>query len=1040
MKEQAQRAIDLTAQPNPSKLKGRGDIFMAEGGEGPKSDLRGAKFREGLRNSRLGEVLHVRRSPQGRTEAGNRADDEGTNAPEAPATPPGGNDGGSRDRSAPPSGTPGPDNDASNNTGETSLSRESLREAITRPDFRAILQPDMEAEELYKALNNRYQAVLQDLTRRIGEVSSETTGDPERSTLNNELKTLTTEYNLIKQFLMITAPAHERGIDEGTSRELDEIESLSNNDLEKNKRIRKFMKEYVKHNSPEDEPLPDRVLKLIAQDEAATDEFITRLIVSELENEPWQIKGFYGNINFEKFMRITRGIITGDRRERLISLIDANSAFHNMNYIMKRNFEQFSQQSEAILPQQLVVLSNVPGVADAISLYEELYATVRSRNTRITEKSALEIDKDVQRELSAQALLVDREEKPIMPGIAGGKMEEWEVFRAYIYARNYFRIVDRAAEHITLSELADKGDPALYVSSPQVKLTQILNVLKFVGFRFRPETPMGGPELLDRTLANNTKERKKRGVRMKTLQGTDVDMREFQSIIAARGVFATWRNSIALGGMRFVEDDGRVTNAVQFFLDHRQEIEGLKKRSSGSKKLSDAEKQKLKDDTAILFAPLLKNASTSLGLLVSPSGLNVTTEFKELVWEKIANLDPLVTASLLTRLEMDIGEGENPPEIQIQALEDILLSVWGTADEKKVMWGTGKGTDRAIEGMDTKDLSIRELRRRIGEYLDIPDSAKPEGLPKEVDDMRMELGRKEEVLKKILESDKWQVLTHKLRTAHRLRMGEEEERIKERQKNETEEDFKARISTGPKALDDFLTGDLELTDDEKKVLDAITGNGKEMVGDLARIKQSHAWFLDDVPIKTLDWMNLGQVFDRKTADEANFSKAAGAQLKIISNPFGRSPEDILKDFTESINAASMVLGRESAQDNQQPLLEAYLEMIYEKPKFRQIIIEAVAHAAHHPTSRAQEIAGMDAPAVAEDGMLTILEHALRDGIVRKEVKDAKGNVQWDGTFEKLQVKFDATRLDVFWRKIKDFGPLGIIAFLIQFFNSIGKNK
>ncbi len=1009
MKEQGPRPIDLTNQANPHRLEVRGDIFMPEGGEGSKPDLKGAKFRQGLRESRLGEALGFKKPPRGE---------------ETPASPPGGDGGGRREPPAPPSGFPEPGDRGGIPVG-----------GITRPDFKAILGHNINPRESFALLQSQHTKAFQDLLSKLDAVPESDVA--QRAKLSSELERLATEYEAARQLLIMTADIPERGIDERDKRELDEVEGMAAGD-ERGERIRRFMKEYIERVSPEDEPLPDRVLKLIALDDSATEEFISRLIVSELENEGWQIKGFYGNINFEKFIRVTQKELSGARRERLKYLIDANSSFHNMNYILKRNFEQFSQQSEAILPQHLEVLANIPGVATALSLYEELYAAALSKETRVTEKSALEIDKKVEEELRVQALT--------MKGIAGGTMEDWEVRRAYIYSRNFFRITVRAAEHTTLSELPRHDDPLLFVSSPQAKLTQVLNVLKFVGFRFRPEEQMGGPELLDRTLANNKKARQKRGVRIKTLQGTDVDMREFQSIVGARGVFATWRNAEAvLRGLRFMDTGEIPTDAVQFFLDHNQEIEGLKERSE--KKPTGKAAEDLKDDTERLFKPLLDSVSISLGILASPSGLsNVTPEFKQLVWERIVALDPLVVASLLTRLQMDgasegmhfIQEDKNAPEIQ--ALEDILLSVWGKDAEKAVLWGTGQLKARNMDGIGAKDLSIRELRGKIDKYLDMPDSAKTAQVRKEIDDMRVELGKKEAVLKQVLESEKWQELTRKLRTAHRLRMNEEEERIRDRQQDEKEEQFKERIKGKPKTLDDFLKGDLVLTPDEQAVVNAINKNGREIAGDLAKIKQTSAWFLDDVPFKTLEWTRLGQFYDRETGDLGNFNKAAGALLKIISNPFGRPPEAVLKDLAEAVGSASMVLGRGSAQNNQQPILEAYLEMIYEKPRFRQIAIEAAAHAMHHPTSRAQEIAGMDAPAVTEDGMLTILEHSLKDGIVRKNVKDAKGNAQWDGTFEKLKKKFHATQLNVFWGKIRDFGPLGILAFLIQFFNSIGKNK
>lgn len=953
------------------------------------------------------------------------------------------------------------------------------------------------ARPLAEILSNRYRDAFNDLLDQMEELPQGTEGDAARAILKGQREALSKEFETARIAIAELAPGQERAIDEATNRALSRIEAMPESP-EKHQEIQNFIDNYLSINSPEDEALPDRILRIIAKDEATTEKFISRLIVSDLENEPWQIKGFYGNINYEKFDRITREELTPEARDRLKNLRDANSSFHNMNYILKRNFDQFAQQSEAILPQHLEVLASIPGVDEALRFYEERYAAVRARDTRVTEATALAIDQEVEKELKSWAREKNGDGAYTMQGVKGGEMEQWEIFRAYVYSRDFYRIIVRAAEQTTLSELPDQGDPARYVSSPQRRLAEALNILKYTGVRFRIEEQLGGPEILDSTIESSSKKRKER-VRIKTLQGTDVDMREFQNIIGARGVFATWRNAAtALREMRLVDASvavpgGKITDITQFFLDHAQEIQGLgieSNKLAKNKQATPAEREALKDRTRELFKPVLDNTSLCLGLLVSPSGLSgATAEFKTLVWEKIADLDPLVTASILTRLETDNPElqlrhGRNAP--QIEALEDILLETWGTQEQKQALWGTGGNEKRDTGNIPMEQLSVRELRQRVKKYLDLPDAKKTTEIRREIDAMRIVLAGKEEVLKKVLDSEEWNKLAAKLRKAHRLRMQDETARVSKQQPGETDGQYRKRLEEPMRrmhktredalaegwgediseawgkdrdtdtwsekedhykarrslALERYLTdealGEEKLSDKERTVIVAIRRNGREIAGDLARIKQSQAWFLDDVPFRTLNWTALGQFYDRQTGDLGNFSKSAQALLKFISNPYGPKPHEIMEIFGESVSAASAVLGREPAQDNQQPLVETYLEKINEKGVFRQKGVEMIAHAFNHPTSRAQEILGPDAPAVTEDGMGEILKYGLDKGVFRKTVKDAKGNTLWSGSYDALREKFHGMPMDIALAYIRDYGPFAALAFLIKFLQSLGK--
>ena len=151
----------------------------------------------------------------------------------------------------------------------------------------------------------------------------------------------------------------------------------------------------------------------------------------------------------------------------------------------------------------------------------------------------------------------------------------------------------------------------------------------------------------------------------------------------------------------------------------------------------------------------------------------------------------------------------------------------------------------------------------------------------------------------------------------------------------------------------------------------------------------------------------------------------------------------MAEFKEAVDGASMVLGRISAQDNQEPIFVSWAQMIYEKPRFRQVLVEMAMHTFKKPTSRAQEIVGMEGLAVNEDGMMAIFEKALPRGILRKTVKDDENEkIMWEGNYDKLRKQFHTMWYNIAWGKFRDYGPIGIIAFLIQFFKSVatGENK
>lgn len=954
---------------------------------------------------------------------------------------------------------------------------ESLLQEIKTPVFRALLARTgtasvEELREIYDELKDRYKDIWNELFQ-------EREGDTEIDRIQRQqaLQRIQEERDKIIGLIVRIMPEQIRGLDSQTITEIknleEEVEKIKNLPEDSNERLnyRKKLKDLLVVFSPHDEVIPDRVMKLIASDKIITEEFISRLIVSNLEDQPHQIRSFYGGTNFEKFLRLMPSMLPRDQEKHLLNLIAANEVFHNMNYIIRRNFDQFAQQSESLLPQHFVALSQISGVDIILRLYEEAYQETLGIETRITEEAFQEMDENVYEEFLATLNKKDATGKQRIPGLNGEKMEDWEVNRAFIFARNFYRILVRAAEHISLSELQKGGDPAIWTSSPQKNFAQILNNFKLIGLRFMINEPLGGPLWLDRVIKNNNKRKDKR-IEIKTLQGTSLEMRELQGIVGARGVMLTWRNAqTILREIKFKDNGNRETDIVQFFLDHKEEIANLKDLSKRDWEIKgkpgggfeEWKKLQFRD----FFNPLLDNTSIALGVLVSGWGLGVPAEFKELVWEKVAKLDPLVTASLLRRLEMA------NPRRDVESLEDILLDIWGTEEQKEILGKAGlkrkkdrlqellakkenelkpqevleiKTLREEINNPTSEEMSIRELEKKLEDKASIlakltakkEERRSPlerqeiENLSKEIGELRISYGEKDKILKELFRGEKWRNLAKKLRLANELRIKEETERLKEK-----------RFTESPKTLADFLIDEeLVLNDDEKKVLERIMKNGEKIAPDLARIRQSHVWFLDDVPFKVLNWTSLGQFYDRQTGDLGQFHKAAQALIKIMANPFGQPVDEILKHMAEAIEGSANVLGLQDAQDRQAPAFESWIDFIYEIPKFRQKFISMARHGLRKATSEAQEIVGVRGPAVDEDGLDEILNKAVPMGILRRAVFDEKtGKEKWADTYNEFSKKYGTVWYKrLLWAKLRDYGPFFFLILLLTFFKSVAKEK
>lgn len=924
--------------------------------------------------------------------------------------------------------------------------------------LRAKVTSSQAMPELLRELEDAKGKIYADLVAQRQALATTPETALERSILDRKIDAIVAETDAIKDLILEKADIRTRRMSEreiilvdGIKKLEEQLEGASKQDRErieweiKGKAIalQKMM------TAPEDEPIPDDILKAIGRDRVATEEFISRLIISYQEDDPYQMRGFYGPINLDKFLKLNQDIDT-DRMERLKNLIQANQAFHNMNYIIKRSFEQFVEQSRALLPRHFEVVMGLPGVDAVFRAYERFTKEELGIETRVTENALMDIEKKIANSFKDKA----EAQKIGIKGFVGGDLEEWEVNRALIYGRNLYRLSVRAAEVIAQSEL--HPDQEKFISPPQKELAQVMHTLKYVNFRFKPGESRGGVELVEEVRDKRRQKRQEKGkVRIKTLEGTDVDMRELQEIISSRGVFATWRNAHALLAEVKFRDGAKTTDVVQFFRDHEEEIKRFKdleesddagwkreyRRAGGDPKKKEAFLQWRKEQVGELFKPLLEGNSVALGILVSGNGLTVPTELKEIIWEKIAELNPGVMASILTRLEVD-EKAEGAGQLQdVKSLEQILLEYFGTDEQKagliekdaeeKSHWKP-RVLKKEIEELETELKKLKGKESKQKGHISNTEAETIENMSKELQRKKAEYAKANERVKELLRAPGWIELKDKFNTANEIRLRDEVERIKKMQGGQ-------QVTDGPKKLEEYLK---DLTPQEKKVLEAITMNGQKIARDVANIKQVTTWFLDDTPLEIMKWTNLGQFYDRQTNDLASFSKAAAALMKVLGDPFAIPPKEVIKAVREAMGEAGNVLGLEPAQENIEPILTQYLEMIYESPDNfwgRQIIWSSIEHGSHKPTSRAQEVTGsVDAPSVNEDTMFQLTQEALLVGAYRKEVRDKKtGQLKFKSTIEEAEKKFGIAWFKRFvLANARDFGPFLLIALLIKFFQGV----
>ncbi len=837
------------------------------------------------------------------------------------------------------------------------------------------------------------------------------------------------------------------------------------------KELRDNVLELARPIAPENEPLPDEILINIGKDEFATEEFLDRLIRLAQEDAPYRLPGMYSDINLNKFLKLNEKTLISDKSERLLNLVRATETLHEMNRILKTSIDQFAQVSQTILPAHLTAVFRVRGVQDVWSLYEGIIKEQEGIETMITDDVFKQIDDQVEKEFRAgvkKRIVRDGKEDYLTKSFKGeGEMEDWEIKRAIAYGRNLIRTLLREGEYIGFSYIPEAQ--RAFISLAQGQLQGVLNPVTYTLQRFKPGESQGGTELLEEYLDKGVEKRRhgrnkeeSRGiVRIKNVQGTRVKDRESTKLVGARGYAMTWRVTEAILKELKMMDNGIPTSITDFFTAHGREINTLSEISSSNAwksefdrtggQINGAHYDRLEDWKVArieqVFRPLLENSAVAQGALVSSLPLTVPTEVRKMLWDRIADLNPDVMASFLTRLEIDMEAEGAGALIGVKSLEEILYETFGVRDREKLLFVDGKWAPRIVgEEMNKLGKEFAELEVKLQ---NAPESEKgalrgrKEIKGKEYDVKKREFENLDDQVKSLLRCKEWVAIREKLRVINRLRMMDETERMNAVKAFKPGESPVKPPREFKEYLDDpRLLAEDKLTKTERSVVDAVSQNGKKIAQDLANIQQATVWFMDDIPTDSIKWENLGQSFNRMIGDFGQFAQAGSETGAWLLDPFKMPREKVMEHQVKAIQAAGAVLGIESAQNNMIDIIMTYNEWIKTYPKYAQSLVNMFMSAREKYTSKAQEVSrDTSALSLNEDAMHTHLLEQNHMSILRGEKRDKNGKILYADTFKKAEkdLKVDVLRR-LLWANFRDYGPFFLLGMIIAILKGITSPK
>ncbi len=182
---------------------------------------------------------------------------------------------------------------------------------------------------------------------------------------------------------------------------------------------------------------------------------------------------------------------------------------------------------------------------------------------------------------------------------------------------------------------------------------------------------------------------------------------------------------------------------------------------------------------------------------------------------------------------------------------------------------------------------------------------------------------------------------------------------------------------------------IELSNDEQRIMGAITARGKDMAGHLADIVFPYVPFANDLPFEVLSYSGPGEEFYRRRTggDLGSYFKAEAAFTQVMNNPGGLGVEETLKQIDQIIKGIESPQGTPDAQERVYPMFDSWFSLIMAEPWKRHSVIKGISEFIRKPTSLAQTegFAGIKAPSLDPFQAGQIIDQALLMGLLNADL-------------------------------------------------------
>lgn len=957
---------------------------MAEGREGPRPDLKGARFRQGLRETRLGRAVGFKQSSQrGETPVSPAGGDGEGNEPPAPPTTPLGGEGGNGNGDE----NPREEQESAREGTDTAHEPESPAEAIgsileglpeiseslTDEEIRIIRENSgAEAEDVIRiageqrkalkgyldSLKRSAKAGLVDPMKAYGQLN-EAVRQGEVSIIDAEqyLDAIATDAIRTQGERLQRPGSSERG-------ETDEANATGKGIP----RGTEQLKEWIRGINPDNVTMDPKYLQAIAKDEEAAEMFLDKIISKPFAAPEDQYRlSFYADINLSGFLTEVNAI-SRERHTEYVRKKETSLRFHEMNRTIiseSGNPDAFLSISRSVTPRHLQTATEITGVEYVRQLIEIAYGRLYARTNRLLEGDfEPEILDRVTRQFYQEAGYQWSEgegrwkyqggetiKSKFLDANGNQKhLEDWEVERAIAFGRNIHAAFYRHSELISWSSIPKEGEEWLK-SMPSETVVRVFSGLKTLAHRFRMGATGGGPQftrlIYDKIQDDYNKLKMAGKIRIEKIGKLDIKEDLIPTgFFKGAGFDKGWRTLIAYLDTSVAKID--ISDLSIFSGTARAEVQKFITQYG---------------DNPTLYEFLIKQeyaAQVAASIKAEVAGVEIPEELRYFDSKEQAKLVEQILMPIMDQVNLSLG-------VMISfgaASKNVRGALWTKAADFLPLTVAYKLSEEGVRG--------------ISGY----EHVKGEG------------GN--------LFSDEFE---GKLIRAQHLRIQEQK-----------------RAGNVRVNLNRFFE-EAELTPGEINFAKALQQFGRDNAGELAQVSFPHIPFLDDVPFEDANYIALGaEVFPRRIGGDFRAYKEATDAYDAIPNNLTVPYENFLETLRKVEDSLSGPEGPKTAQEVGFPILKTYFEFAKQWGWTRLPLVKPVREFMGKPTSWLQNFYGRKSPSWAPSEINTKANDALSHGVLRREQFPGEERSQMDALLQSM----GGAWLDV----VKEHGPKAGMFFLV----------